>query len=71
MVSGPEFRKILFLDCFRKNWCHGKGTGFEQPLQAHQHWHVDVSLHQPVRHLLLPVQRSEWVQLFPLASGSA
>ena len=20
-----------------------KGTGFEQPLQPHQHWHVDVS----------------------------
>jgi putative transposase len=20
-----------------------KGTGFEQPLQAHQHWHIDVS----------------------------
>jgi hypothetical protein len=20
-----------------------KGTGFEQPLTAHQHWHIDVS----------------------------
>ena len=20
-----------------------KGTGFEQPLQAHEHWHVDLS----------------------------
>jgi putative transposase len=20
-----------------------KGTGFEQPPQAHQHWHIDVS----------------------------
>jgi putative transposase len=20
-----------------------KGTGFEQPLQAHQHWHIDIS----------------------------
>ena len=20
-----------------------KGTGFEQPLAAHQHWHIDVS----------------------------
>ena len=27
-----------------------KGTGFEQPLQAHQHWHIDVSSELPNNH---------------------
>jgi putative transposase len=47
-----------------------KGTGFEQPLQSHQHWHIDVS-YIPVRHLLLLVQHSGWIQPFPRALGSA
>jgi hypothetical protein len=47
-----------------------KGTGFEQPLQpaalAYRRF-----LHQPMRHVLLLVQHSGWVQSFPRALGSA
>jgi hypothetical protein len=35
-----------------------KGTGFEQPLIAHQHWHVGVSYINIQRDILLPVQHS-------------
>ena len=38
-----------------------KGTGFEQPPHAHQHWHIDVSYSNVSAHLLLPVQRSGWL----------
>ena len=47
-----------------------KGTGFEQPLQPHQALAYRRFLHQPVRHLLLLVQHSGWVQSFPRALGS-
>jgi hypothetical protein len=33
-----------------------KGPRFEQPLAAHQHWHIDIHQHQ--RDVLLPRQRS-------------
>jgi hypothetical protein len=48
-----------------------KGTGFEQPLQPHQHWHVDVSYINPVGHVLLLMQRAGWMQSFSGALGSA
>jgi len=48
-----------------------KGTGFEQPLVPHQHWHVDCFLHQPVGHVLLLVQRVGWIQSLPGALGAA
>jgi putative transposase len=35
-----------------------KGAGFEQPLRPHQHWHIDVSYINPVRDVVLPVQRA-------------
>lgn len=42
-----------------------KGTGFEQPLQAHQHWHATRSgghlNRQRLRHLLLPVLDPRWL----------
>jgi hypothetical protein len=31
-----------------------KGTGFEQPLQAHGHWHIDISALR--RNLMKPKQ---------------
>jgi putative transposase len=48
-----------------------KGTGFDQPLAAHQHWHIDVSyiIHQ--RDVLLPVQRSGRLQPIRRQLGSA
>jgi hypothetical protein len=49
-----------------------KGTGFEQPRQPHQHWHVDVSdVDLSVGYVLLFVQRAGWMQSFPGALGSA
>jgi putative transposase len=36
-----------------------KGTGFEQPLTAHRHWHIDVS-YINVSLVLLPLQHSRW-----------
>src|ERR1017187_1857303 len=35
-----------------------KGAGFEQPLRPQQHWHIDVSYINPVRDVVLPVQRA-------------
>src|SRR6516165_2985133 len=32
-----------------------KGTGFEQPPQPHQHWHIDVSYLNVLRDVLLPL----------------
>jgi hypothetical protein len=37
-----------------------KGTGFEQPLKPHQHWHIDVSYINAYGTFDL-AQRSGWV----------
>ena len=39
-------------------WCNAtvaskKGTGFDQPIKAHEHWHIDVSYNQHLRYVLL------------------
>jgi putative transposase len=39
-----------------------KGTGFDQPIQPHQHWHIDIFLYQRVRYLLLLMRRVGWIQ---------
>ena len=37
-------KKRSLSSIWRTRWkVIGKGTGFEQPLQPHQHWHIDVS----------------------------
>jgi putative transposase len=48
-----------------------KGTGFEQPLQPHQHWHIDVSYINVCGNFLLLVQRSGWLQSIHRALGPA
>ena len=48
-----------------------KGTGFEQPPQPHQHWHIDVSYINISGHVLLPVQRAGRLQPLDRALGSA
>jgi len=48
-----------------------KRPGFEQPLQPHQHWHIDVSYINVGGTLLLPLERSGWLQSFYRALGSA
>ena len=48
-----------------------KGTGFEQPLQPHQHWHVDVSYINLSGTSLLLMQRAGGMQSFSGALGSA
>ena len=48
-----------------------KGTGFEQPLQPHQHWHIDVSYINISGHVLLSVQRAGRLQPLHRALGSA
>jgi putative transposase len=42
-----------------------KGTGFEQPPQPHQHWHIDVCLPECLRDVLLSVQHPGRLQPFP------
>jgi ectoine hydroxylase-related dioxygenase (phytanoyl-CoA dioxygenase family) len=45
-VSPSSVRRVLRQAGLLSKW-NGKpskkGTGFEQPLAAHQHWHIDVS----------------------------
>jgi putative transposase len=41
-----------------------KGTGFEPPLQLHEHWHIDVSYINLCGTFLLLVLRAAWVQSF-------
>jgi putative transposase len=50
-----------------------KGTGFEQPPQPHQHWHIDISYLKVkrLRDVLLPVQHPGRLQPFPGSLGSA
>ena len=48
-----------------------KGTGFQQPLEPHQHWHIDVSYINISGYVLLPVQRAGWLQPFDCALGLA
>ena len=45
-VSPSSVYRVLGGHDLLKRWNRhpsGKGTGFEQPLQPHEHWHVDVS----------------------------
>jgi putative transposase len=45
-VSPSSVYRVLKEEGLLRAWprtASKKGTGFEQPLQAHQHWHVDVS----------------------------
>jgi transposase InsO family protein len=45
-VSPSSVYRVLALQGLLRRWnrpASGKGTGFEQPLHAHEHWHVDVS----------------------------
>ena len=39
-----------------------KGTGFVQPLRAHQHWHTDISYLKPGWDVLLPLLVSGWCE---------
>jgi putative transposase len=45
-VSPASVRRVLSRAGLLRKW-NGKpskkGTGFEQPAQPHQHWHIDVS----------------------------
>lgn len=38
-----------------------KGTGFIQPTQPHEHWHVDIFLYQHSGYILLSLQPSGWL----------
>jgi transposase InsO family protein len=45
-VSPASAYRVLQRDGLLARWCRKpskKGTGFEQPLAAHEHWHIDVS----------------------------
>jgi transposase InsO family protein len=45
-VSPSSVYRVLAAQGLLRRWnrsISGKGTGFEQPLQVHEHWHVDVS----------------------------
>ena len=47
-MDGPQLgrRRLLLQAGLLSKWKgqpSKKGTGFEQPLAAHQHWHIDVS----------------------------
>ena len=45
-VSPSSVYRVLASQDLLKRWNRhgsGKGTGFEQPLQPHEHWHVDIS----------------------------
>ena len=48
-----------------------KGTGFEQPLAAHEHWHIDVSYINIRGTFLLPLQHSRRLQPIHRELGSA
>ena len=48
-----------------------KGTGFEQPLAAHEHWHIDVSYINIRGTFLLPLQHSRRLQSIHRELGSA
>ena len=48
-----------------------KGTGFEQPLQPHQHWRIDISYINLCGTFYYLCSHSGWVQSFPRALGSA
>ena len=48
-----------------------KGNGFQQPLEPHEHWHVDISYLNNARHLLLSVLGLGWLFAFPIALGIA
>ena len=71
-VSPSSVWRVLGQAGLLKKW-NGKpskkGTGFEQPPQAHQHWHID-ELHQHFGHVLLPVQRAGRLQPVHRALGS-
>jgi len=58
-VSPSSTYRVLKKEGLLKKWNSKKslkGTGFVQPLKPHEHWHVDVSYINLVRHFLLPVQ---------------
>jgi len=45
-VSPSSVYRVLAAQGLLRRWnrqASGKGTGFEQPLRTHEHWHVDVS----------------------------
>ena len=45
-VSPSTVYRVLHESCVLRRWSREptkKGTGFEQPLQPHEHWHVDIS----------------------------
>jgi len=44
-------------DCCRdgQGQALAQGDGIRQPLQPHQHWHMNVFLYQPVGHVLLTI----------------
>jgi putative transposase len=45
-VSPSSVYRVLAAQGLLKRWNRppsGKGSGFEQPLNAHEHWHVDIS----------------------------
>ncbi len=45
-ISPSSVYRVLAVRGLLKRWSRaasGKGTGFEQPLKPHEHWHVDIS----------------------------
>ena len=72
-VSPSSVWRVLGRAGLLKKW-NGKpskkGTGFEQPPQAHQHWHIDVS-YINILGVLLSVQCAGRLQPVHRALGSA
>ena len=46
-----------------------KGTGFQQPLGSHEHWHIDIAYINVLGNILLPLQLARWLQPIDRALG--